>query len=215
MLTPGSEALTHLTVDGRHAVAGRTASPSLPWLGVNFWSRAGGPRMWSDATTPRRARGARDARRPRPRRHALVLLLARFRARAGAARRRRRRALRRLPRRTPRDRDARRSRRSSSVTCPGENWDPPWRQRTGTCTATSGWSRSRRGSPPSSRAASGAIPSICGWLVSNEMPLYGGPATIDEVTAWARIVVQAIRSAGADQPVSLGDGAWGIEMTRR
>jgi endo-1,4-beta-mannosidase len=35
------------------------------------------------------------------------------------------------------------------------------------------------------------------------------------VTAWARIVVQAVRAAGAQQPISLGDGAWGVEMTGR
>ena len=45
------------------------------------------------------------------------------------------------------------------------------------------------------------------------MPLYGGPAASEEITAWARLVVQALRAGGATQPVSLGDGAWGIETT--
>jgi hypothetical protein len=27
--------------------------PSRPWIGVNFWSRAGGPRMWTDRYDPR------------------------------------------------------------------------------------------------------------------------------------------------------------------
>jgi endo-1,4-beta-mannosidase len=45
------------------------------------------------------------------------------------------------------------------------------------------------------------------------MPLYGGEAPPEQVTAWARLVVQAVRSAGARQPVSLGDGAWGVEVS--
>ena len=47
------------------------------------------------------------------------------------------------------------------------------------------------------------------------MPLYGGLGTTDEITAWARLLVQSIRSSGASQPVSLGDGAWGIEVSGR
>ena len=47
------------------------------------------------------------------------------------------------------------------------------------------------------------------------MPLYGGAGTTEEITAWARLVVQAVRAAGATQPISLGDGAWGIEVDRQ
>jgi len=54
---------------------------------------------------------------------------------------------------------------------------------------------------------------VVGWLISNEMPHYGGPATSDEITAWARIMVQAVHAGGGHQPVSLGDGAWGIEVS--
>ena len=59
----------------------------------------------------------------------------------------------------------------------------------------------------------GGHPAIVGWLVSNEMPLYGGPGTSEEISAWARLLVQAVRSAGAMQPISLGDGAWGVEVS--
>jgi endo-1,4-beta-mannosidase len=45
------------------------------------------------------------------------------------------------------------------------------------------------------------------------MPLYGGAAPAATVTAWAELLVQAIRAGGGSQPVSLGDGAWGIEMS--
>ena len=95
----------------------------------------------------------------------------------------------------------------------GENWDPVWRDgrdlyRDVVARRAAGVVRGR------DRAALLAPhPAVVGWLVSNEMPLYGGRATVDEVTAWARLVVQAVRSTGATQPISLGDGAWGVEVT--
>jgi hypothetical protein len=65
---------------------------------------------------------------------------------------------------------------------------------------------------------------VVGWLISNEMPLYGGgggPMGDDgvagpgheAVTAWAGLMVQAVRAGGGTQPVSIGDGAWGREVT--
>ncbi len=45
------------------------------------------------------------------------------------------------------------------------------------------------------------------------MPIYGGPGSIEEVTSWARLMVQAVRSAGVSQPISIGDSAWGIELS--
>ncbi len=62
---------------------------------------------------------------------------------------------------------------------------------------------------------------ITGWLLSNEMPIFGDPegrgsaADRDVVSAWAEIMTQAVRAGGGHQPVSTGDGAWGIEVTGR
>jgi hypothetical protein len=62
----------------------------------------------------------------------------------------------------------------------------------------------------------GSHPAVAGWLVSNEMPLYGGDhAPPETVAAWAQIMRDAVRAAGGRQPFSLGDGAWGIEATGR
>jgi endo-1,4-beta-mannosidase len=62
----------------------------------------------------------------------------------------------------------------------------------------------------------GAHLAVGGWLVSNEMPIYGGDDTPHEVVAaWARIIKDAVRAAGGPQPFSLGDGAWGIETSGR
>jgi endo-1,4-beta-mannosidase len=56
-------------------------------------------------------------------------------------------------------------------------------------------------------------PAIAGWLISNEMPLLGGPAPREYVRAWALVTVNAVRAGGSDLPVSLGDGAWTKEIT--
>src|SRR3954453_20090732 len=89
----------------------------------------------------------------------------------------------------------------------GENWDPAWRQ--GRDLYRDVWMGSQQAWLGEQLARLfGRHPAIAGWLVSNEMPLYGGPGTTEEITAWARLVVQAVRAGGATQPVSLGDGAW-------
>jgi endo-1,4-beta-mannosidase len=96
----------------------------------------------------------------------------------------------------------------------GENWDPPWRG--GRDLYRDVWLVGQQAWFAAEIARRfGRHEAIVGWLVSNEMPLYGGVAETDEITAWARLIVQAVRSAGATQPISLGDGAWGVEVTGR
>jgi endo-1,4-beta-mannosidase len=96
----------------------------------------------------------------------------------------------------------------------GENWDPAWRGDRDLYRDV--WLVSQQAWFAEEIARRfGRHPAVVGWLVSNEMPLYGGPAPSEDVTAWARIVVQAVRAAGARQPISIGDGAWGVEMTGR
>ena len=93
----------------------------------------------------------------------------------------------------------------------GENWDPAWRQ--GRDLYRDAWLVSQQAWFAHEVARRfGGHEAIVGWLVSNEMPLYGGPATSEEIVAWARALVEAVRSAGATQPISLGDGAWGVEV---
>jgi endo-1,4-beta-mannosidase len=94
----------------------------------------------------------------------------------------------------------------------GENWDPPWRQ--GRDLYRDVWLVSQQAWFAEAIARRfHRHPAVAGWLLSNEMPLYGGPASSDEVTAWARILIQAVRAAGATQPISVGDGAWGVEVS--
>jgi hypothetical protein len=94
----------------------------------------------------------------------------------------------------------------------GENWDPSWRHdrdlyRDVWLVAQQAWFVSE----VAGRVA--RDPAVASWLLTNEMPLYGGNADQEVVTAWARLLVQALRSAGATQPVGIGDGAWGIEVS--
>jgi endo-1,4-beta-mannosidase len=94
----------------------------------------------------------------------------------------------------------------------GENWDPAWRQ--GRDLYGDVWMVARQAwyVREVTRRFAGH-PAVAGWLLSNEMPIYGGPAPEPVVTAWAELLVQAVRAGGGTQPLSLGDGAWGIELT--
>ncbi|MGA5700487.1 glycoside hydrolase 5 family protein [Peterkaempfera bronchialis] len=95
----------------------------------------------------------------------------------------------------------------------GENWDPSWRN--GRDLYSDVWMVARQAWFAGEMVRRFKDhPAVSGWLVSNEMPIYGD-ATRDResVSSWAQIVVDAVHAAGGTQPVSLGDGAWGMENT--
>ncbi|HLI61437.1 MAG TPA: cellulase family glycosylhydrolase [Solirubrobacteraceae bacterium] len=181
-------------------------------MGVNFWSRAGGPRMWTERYSPEvvraeldvlAARGCNVTRSfcywpdfmPAPERLDPVALerFADFLA-------------------------AHREREMTTIPTfivghmSGENWDPAWRGERDLYRDT--WLVSQQAWFVERVARRfGADPAVSGWLLTNEMPIYGGPAPSRDVTAWARLLMHALRAAGAEQPASVGDGAWGIEVT--
>ena len=94
----------------------------------------------------------------------------------------------------------------------GENWDPAWRQ--GRDLYRDVWMVGRQAWFAGEMAKLFKDhPAIAGWLLSNEMPIYGSPATREVVTPWVQAMVNAVRATGAAQPISTGDGAWGIEIT--
>ena len=185
--------------------------PQAVWLGANFWSRVGGPRMWDryDGAVVREelavlaAHGLSTTRSfcywpdfvPEPERldERVLERFADFldaHVEAGLG------------------------------TIPtfvvghmsGENWDPAWRE--GRDLYRDVWLVGQQAWFAAEIARRfGSHPAVVGWLLSNEMPLYGGPGDSDEIAAWARILVQAVRSAGATQPISTGDGAWGVEVS--
>ncbi|MEV0091225.1 cellulase family glycosylhydrolase [Streptomyces sp. NPDC050738] len=93
----------------------------------------------------------------------------------------------------------------------GENWDPVWRG--GRDLYTDVWLVARQAWFAREMARRFKDhPAVAGWLISNEMPIYGAEgASRESVASWAQILVDAVRASGATQPVSLGDGAWGLE----
>lgn len=47
---------------------------------------------------------------------------------------------------------------------------------------------------------------IAGWVLSNEMPLWGGKGEVATIVAWAQAVCDRVRAADPGRPVSVGDG---------
>ncbi|MFZ3555357.1 cellulase family glycosylhydrolase [Streptomyces sp. BH055] len=188
----------------------------LPWLGANYWSRTGGPLMWRnyDPTVVReelrtlRDHGLNMTRsffywpdfHPEPHR-VDEELCERFRDFL----------------------DAHEELGMGSVPTfivghmSGENWDPAWRGNRDLYEDV--WMVGRQAWFASEMTRRFKDhPAVTGWLITNEMPGYGriyqvDPPSPDVVTAWAQFMCQAVVAAGATQPVSLGDGAWGIEVT--
>jgi endo-1,4-beta-mannosidase len=97
----------------------------------------------------------------------------------------------------------------------GQNWDPSWRA--GRDLLADVWLVGRQAWFAGQMVRRfGGHPAVAGWLVSNEMPLYGGEhAPHETVAAWAQIIRDAVRAAGGHQPFSVGDGAWGVEVSGR
>ena len=183
----------------------------VTWLGANFWSRAGGPLMWRtyDPGVVREELAVLA-------RHGLTMTRSFFYWPDF------------MP--TPTTLDEELCERFADfldahtevglTTIPtflvghmsGENWDPVWRG--GRDLYTDVWMVGRQAWYVASLTARYAgHPAVTGWLISNEMPIYGGEGRREDVEAWARFMVHAVRAGGGDQPVSIGDGAWGIEQT--
>ncbi|MEJ3748868.1 cellulase family glycosylhydrolase [Actinomycetes bacterium KLBMP 9797] len=181
------------------------------WLGVNFWSRVGGPRMW-----PRYDRGTVAKELQVLADHGLTVTRSFFFWPDFMP------APDRLDE-TLLDRFADFLDLHQAIgmrTVPtlivghmsGENWDPAWRD--GRDLYTDVWFVGRQAwfaEQVARRFA--AHPAVAAWLLSNEMPLYGGQGTVPTVTAWAQLLIQGLRAGGATQPVSIGDGAWTVETT--
>jgi endo-1,4-beta-mannosidase len=94
----------------------------------------------------------------------------------------------------------------------GENWDPAWRG--GRDLYGDVWMVARQAWFAGEMVRRfHTHPAVAGWLVSNEMPIYGDPSDRATVTSWAQLIRDAVRAAGGHQPFSLGDGAWGMEIS--
>ncbi|NYI06846.1 cellulase family glycosylhydrolase [Allostreptomyces psammosilenae] len=191
----------------------RSGDEPVVWLGANFWSRGGGPLMWREenydpALVREELRVLRD--------HGLTMTRSFFywpdfhpepdRIDSGCL---------------ARYADFLEAHTELGMsTIPtfivghmsGQNWDPSWRN--GRDLYRDVWMVARQAwfvTETTRRFAD--HPAVTGWLISNEMPIYGEPAPREAVTSWATLMVQAVRAGGGRQPVSIGDGAWGVEVT--
>jgi endo-1,4-beta-mannosidase len=197
----------------RNAASLRVGGRPVLWLGANFWSRTGGPLMWRNYD-PRVIREELQVLRE----HGLSMTRSFFYWPDFMPE----------PDRIDEELTARfadfldRHAEAGMTTVPtflvghmsGENWDPAWRA--GRDLYSDVWMVARQAwfAGEMVRRFAGHR-AVAGWLVSNEMPIYGGDAPRETVAAWAQIVIDAIRAAGGTQPVSLGDGAWGLEVSGR
>lgn len=103
----------------------------------------------------------------------------------------------------------------------GQNWDPLWRD--GRDLFSDTWFVARQAWYV--REVTRRFhehPAVAGWLLTNEVPIYGdwrsrGNDALDPdiVSAWAQLLIDAVRAGGGTQPVSVGEGAWGVEITGR
>ncbi|RAX19923.1 beta-mannosidase [Actinomyces sp. Z5] len=94
----------------------------------------------------------------------------------------------------------------------GENWDPSWRR--GRDIYSDVWMVGRQAWYVRELTRRfHRHPAVAGWLISNEIPIYGGEGPEEVITSWALLMIDAVRAGGGDQPVSLGDGLWGVETT--
>jgi endo-1,4-beta-mannosidase len=191
--------------------------PGRTWLGANFWSRTGGPLMWR-SYDPAVVRAELAVLRD----HGLTVTRSFFYWPDFMPE----------PHRIDEELAARYAdfldahAEHGMGTVPtfivghmsGENWDPAWRN--GRDLYADVWMVDRQAwfAEQMSRRFH-PHPAVAGWLLSNEMPIYGDPVTRgdaarqEQITSWARLMIQAIRAGGARQPVSVGDGAWGTEIT--
>jgi endo-1,4-beta-mannosidase len=200
----------------RRGIGSDEAVPELtggipPWIGANFWSRTGGPRMWSryDPAIVRdelRVLGEHGCNVTRS-----FCYWPDFVPDAG-------RLDHAVLDRFSDFLDAHAELEMGTIPTfivghmSGQNWDPVWRgdrdlYRDAWLVSQQAWFAAEIA------RRFGGHPSVVGWLVSNEMPLYGGIARRDEIVNWAHTIVAAVRATGATQPISLGDGAWGIETS--
>jgi endo-1,4-beta-mannosidase len=188
------------------------------WMGVNFWSRTGGPLMWREYDGD-----VIDAELDQMREHGMTVtrsffywpdfhpepdvideeLVARFRDFL--------------------DRHEARGMQSIPTFIvghmSGQNWDPVWRE--GRDLFSDVWFVARQAWYVRELTARfHDHPAIAAWLLTNEVPIYGdwksrgnGALDPDVIISWAQILIDAVRAGGGTQPVSIGEGAWGVEIT--
>ncbi len=90
----------------------------------------------------------------------------------------------------------------------GENWDPPWRDGRDLYTdptVLAAFERLIDAVVP----LGASHPALEGWVLTNEMPVWGGSAPEAVVTGWCRRLLGAVARRDPGHPAVVGDGSWG------
>ncbi len=90
----------------------------------------------------------------------------------------------------------------------GRNWDPPWRE--GRDLWSDAWMvEHEEAFIRRSVMRLHTMPSVAGWVLTNEWPLYAGLTTPPVFQAWIERMTRAVREHDArHRPITLGDGVW-------
>jgi endo-1,4-beta-mannosidase len=173
-------------------------------LGINYWSRAGGPRMWERWDERRVRAEVRQMRRIGLGVCRSFLFAPSFMPRPPAVDGT---ALRRFARFLRICADEGLATMPSLVVghMSGENWEFPGQAGRSPYLDPEVRSWERALCREAARAARGA-PALAGWVLSNEMPYFGGATEPEVAAAWARELRGALRAAGSRLPVGTGDG---------
>ncbi|HJZ88175.1 MAG TPA: beta-galactosidase trimerization domain-containing protein [Polyangia bacterium] len=180
-------------------------------LGANYWSRAGGPRMWEEArwdeaTVAAEVANMRALGMNACRAFLFLPTMMPSPPRVDQA------ALERLQRLCALAEQAELALLPSLLVghMSGENFGfPGQRGRSPYSDAeVVAWERAL------ARAAAGALcgsKAVAAWVLSNEMPLWGGAAPVDVIAAWAKLLAGELRAAAAPEtPIGTGDGVMNL-----
>ncbi len=90
----------------------------------------------------------------------------------------------------------------------GQNWDPSWRE--GRNLWEDPWMLDREEDFIRTAVAKlHSAPTIAGWVLTNEWPLYAGVTTPGVFARWIRRMVAAVRENDPQRrPITMGDGLW-------
>ncbi len=96
----------------------------------------------------------------------------------------------------------------------GQNWDVVWRGESNFYTDPELLAVQRQ-FVEEIVVASRDSAALIGWVLSNEIPIFEPRGSADEVTTWVQDIIDTIHSHDTKHPVTVGDGCWGPEISRR
>ncbi|BAS26802.1 glycoside hydrolase 5 family protein [Limnochorda pilosa] len=90
----------------------------------------------------------------------------------------------------------------------GQNWPPPWMPDPSRLYTDPGLLLAQERYLTTVVEAVRPSPALEAYVLTNELPLFTGPAPVEAVQAWSSRMVGLLKRLDPDRSVSLGDGAW-------